>query len=76
MELRFNQKKTFKLTMRNSTVSTVITLSIGTNSVNRDQMPQYAASDQGLHCLPYTHSNNLEVVEWTISNFKTSMIRR
>ena len=31
------------------------------NIVDRDQMPQYAASDQGLHCLPliqqfYTHS--------------------
>ena len=37
---------------------TVITLSIGTdrlfeNSVDPDQMPQNAASDQVLHCLPY-----------------------
>ena len=23
------------------------------NSVDPDQTPQYAASDQGLHCLPY-----------------------
>ena len=37
------------------------------NSIDLDQTPQNAASDQGLHCLPlakqfYTHS---QVVKWT-----------
>ena len=35
-------------------INTVITLSIETNSVDPDQTPQNAASDQSLHCLPYT----------------------
>ena len=36
---------------------TIITLNIGrdafVNNVDPDQTPQNAASDQGLHCLPY-----------------------
>ena len=39
-------------------IVTVITLSIWTDrhfaySVDQDQTPQFVASDQGLHCLPY-----------------------
>ena len=44
------------------------------NGVNPDQMPHYAASDQGLNCLtliqPYF--KHQQVVEWVISNFRTS----
>ena len=34
--------------------NTIIILNIGTNSVDPDQTPRSAASDQGLHCLPFT----------------------
>ena len=48
------------------------------NSTDQDQMLQNAASDQGLHCL--THSAifqiHQQVVKWTISSFRTSMVSR
>ena len=36
------------------------------NSVDPDQTPQNAASDQGLHCLPPTHQFyiHLQVIKW------------
>ena len=45
------------------------------NSVDPDQMPQNAASDQGLHCLPYIqqyYSHIKWILGWTISNFNPS----
>ena len=42
------------------------------NIVDPDQMPQNAASDQGLHCLPYMQ----RVVKWAISYFRAGMKSR
>ena len=49
------------------------------NRVDPDQTSQNMESDQGLHCLPYIiaiFKTYQEVVECTISIFRTSMISR
>ena len=43
------------------------------NSVDPDQMPQYATLFAIHTAIFQTHQ---EVVEWTISNFRTSMVSR
>ena len=47
----YNNAKTFATWKYN--LHTVITLCIGTDSLDPDQLPQNASFDQSLHCLPY-----------------------
>ena len=43
---------------------------------HQDQMPQKVSSDQSLNFLPYSNIlDTQKVVEWTISNYRTSMVK-
>ena len=47
------------------------------NSVDLDQMPQNAASDLGLHCLPLIQQilDTSTVVKWACSNLRIRMVK-
>ena len=47
-------------------VISVLDREIVANNVDPDQTPQNAASDQGLHCLPFIQFSHITgVVQWT-----------
>ena len=48
-----------------------------TNSADPDQALQNTASDLGLYCLPLSQQflDALQVVKWTCSKFRISMVR-